>query len=63
MAYRISGLDPTPFRPLYGLGDQALADGRALEPLIETFLAQPDIAYLHAHYARQGCYAAGIDRP
>ena len=42
--------------------DADLADGRALEPLITAFLAQPDVAYLHAHYAKRGCYAARIVR-
>lgn len=39
-----------------------LAEGDALAPLIERLLADPDVAYLHAHYARQGCYAARITR-
>jgi hypothetical protein len=39
-----------------------LADGREVEPLIDRLLADPAIAYLHAHYAKQGCYAARIDR-
>ena len=39
-----------------------LADGDALCPIIERFLAHPDIAYLHAHYATRGCFAATIVR-
>jgi hypothetical protein len=39
-----------------------LADGRAVEPVIEQLLADPAVAYLHAHYAKHGCYAARIDR-
>jgi hypothetical protein len=154
MTFRISGLDPTPFRPLYGLGEAALAErgverhvathapgfpdrvelrdaapgesllllnfthqpaatpyraahaifvregadqaalfensvpavmqvrpislrafdaaghmrdadlapGTELEPLIARLFTDPAVAYLHAHYARQGCYAARIDR-
>jgi len=42
--------------------DADLADGTALEPLIERMLADPRAAYLHAHYAKPGCYAARIDR-
>ena len=42
--------------------DADLVDGRELEPLIERFLAKADVAYLHAHYAKRGCYAARIDR-
>lgn len=39
-----------------------LADGREVERLIETMLADPEIAYIHAHYAKHGCFAARIDR-
>jgi hypothetical protein len=39
-----------------------LVDGREIEQLIETMLVDPDITYIHAHYAKQGCFAARIDR-
>lgn len=39
-----------------------LEDGGKLERLIMRFLADPEVAYLHAHYARRGCYAARIVR-
>jgi hypothetical protein len=42
--------------------DADLADGRDLEALIERLLANPAAAYIHAHYAKRGCYAARIDR-
>jgi hypothetical protein len=42
--------------------DAELVDGSDLRPLIERFLANPEVAYLHAHYAKRGCYAARIDR-
>ena len=42
--------------------DADLRDGTELEPLIELMLADPRAAYLHAHYAKPGCYAARIDR-
>jgi hypothetical protein len=42
--------------------DADLVDGSALEPLIERFLANPAVDYLHAHYAKRGCYAARIER-
>jgi len=42
--------------------DADLTDGTALEPLIDRLLADPRAAYLHAHYAKAGCYAARIDR-
>lgn len=42
--------------------DADLADGAAAGPLIQRMLSRPDVAYLHAHYARRGCFAARIDR-
>jgi hypothetical protein len=42
--------------------DADLAEGRDLPPLIERFLANPETAYLHAHYAKRGCYAALVTR-
>ena len=39
-----------------------VAPGDALEPVIERLLAVPGAAYLHAHNAAMGCYAARIDR-
>jgi hypothetical protein len=39
-----------------------VAPGAELEPAVERLLAKPDVAYLHAHYAGMGCYAARIDR-
>jgi hypothetical protein len=42
--------------------DADVAPGSELEPAIERLLAIPDVAYLHAHNAGRGCYAARIDR-
>jgi len=42
--------------------DADLADGSALAPIIARLFADPGTAYLHAHYAKRGCYAARIDR-
>ncbi len=42
--------------------DADVAQGVKLEPLIERFLADPSVAYLHVHNAKRGCYAARIDR-
>jgi hypothetical protein len=41
--------------------DADLAEGRDAEPLIERLLSLPGAAYLHAHYAKRGCYAARIE--
>lgn len=42
--------------------DAEIAEGAEAEPLIERFLSNPRAAYLHAHNARRGCFAARIDR-
>ncbi len=42
--------------------DADVAEGKAAEPVIERLFADPRIDYIHAHYARPGCYAARIDR-
>jgi hypothetical protein len=42
--------------------DADVVDGSRIEPMIERFLGDPRVAYLHAHYARRGCYAARIER-
>jgi hypothetical protein len=42
--------------------DADVVEGREAEPLIERLFADPEVAYIHAHYARPGCYAARIDR-
>ena len=39
-----------------------VVEGRALAPLVEQFLANGEIEYLHAHFARRGCFAARINR-
>jgi hypothetical protein len=42
--------------------DADVVEGRDAEPLIERLFADPMVAYIHAHYAKPGCYAARIDR-
>ena len=42
--------------------DADLVAGTAVESLIERLLGRPEVAYIHAHYAKRGCYAARIDR-
>lgn len=39
-----------------------LAPGADLAPVIERMLADPQVAYLHAHNPGRGCFAARIDR-
>jgi hypothetical protein len=42
--------------------DADVVEGKDLKPLVERFLANKDTAYLHAHFARRGCFAGRIDR-
>jgi hypothetical protein len=37
-------------------------EGKAAAPVIERFLANSEISYLHVHFARAGCFAARVDR-
>ena len=42
--------------------DADLIEGRELEPAVARMMSDERIAYLHAHYAKRGCYAARIER-
>lgn len=42
--------------------DADIADGREMEGDIERFFSDPRVAYIQAHYAKRGCFAARIDR-
>ena len=42
--------------------DADLVDGREVETMIARLLADPRTAYIQAHYAKRGCYAARIER-
>lgn len=44
------------------LRDADVVQGTALEPLVERLFADAQVAYLHIHMARPGCYAARVDR-
>ncbi|QHQ35913.1 DUF1203 domain-containing protein [Algicella marina] len=39
-----------------------VAEGDAIEPLIGRMFADPAVKYIHAHNARQGCFAGLIER-
>jgi hypothetical protein len=39
-----------------------LGAGPELEPLIQRMLTRANVAYIQAHYAKRGCYAARITR-
>jgi hypothetical protein len=42
--------------------DAEVAPGEDLKTLIARFFARDDVAFLHAHNARRGCYSCRIDR-
>ncbi len=42
--------------------DAEVTPGAEAKAEIEGMLANPQVAYIHAHYARPGCYAALIER-
>jgi len=42
--------------------DGDLIEGTEAEALIDRFFADPSVAYIHAHYAKRGCYAGLIER-
>ena len=42
--------------------DAEVCEGAAAPDCIARFFANDAVAYIHAHYARRGCFAARIDR-
>lgn len=42
--------------------DADVVEGGDAEPVIERLFGDEGVAYIHAHYAKPGCYAARIDR-
>jgi hypothetical protein len=42
--------------------DADLVEGTHAESLVERLFENPRAAYLHAHFARRGCFACRIDR-
>jgi Protein of unknown function (DUF1203) len=42
--------------------DADVVDGRQIEGVIARFFQSPQIAYIHAHNAKRGCYSGRIDR-
>jgi len=39
-----------------------IVEGAVVESLIERFFGNPDVAYIHAHNARAGCFVCRIER-
>jgi len=42
--------------------DADVVEGQRADELIARLFSDPKTAYIHAHYARHGCFAARIDR-
>jgi hypothetical protein len=42
--------------------DATLVDGRQARETVERLLSNDAVAYIQAHYAQRGCYAARIER-
>lgn len=42
--------------------DADVVDGKQADEVFARMLADRDVAYLHAHYAKFGCYAGRVDR-
>jgi hypothetical protein len=42
--------------------DADVVEGRDCDALIRRLFENPDVAYIHTHNARRGCYAGRIDR-
>jgi hypothetical protein len=61
-ALRIRTISLRAFDAAHMMVDAELVDGRQLEPAIARMFADPQVGYLHAHYAQRGCYAARIER-
>lgn len=39
-----------------------IVHGKEIEPVLERLFAREDTAYVHAHYASRGCFAALVER-
>jgi hypothetical protein len=61
-ALRVRLLSLRAFDSDHMMVDADVVHGSEAEPVIERLLANPRTAYLHAHYAKAGCYAARIER-
>jgi len=50
------------FDAAHMMADAALVDGRQARETVERLLSDGKVAYIQAHYAQRGCYAARIER-
>jgi hypothetical protein len=61
-ALRIRMISLRAFDAAHMMVDADLATGDDIRVLIERMLGNPEVAYLQAHYAKRGCYAARVER-
>ncbi|WP_346907359.1 DUF1203 domain-containing protein [uncultured Roseibium sp.] len=50
------------FDKAHAMIDADVIEGRDVPGLIARMFENPDVAYLHLHYARRGCFAAEVRR-
>jgi hypothetical protein len=50
------------FDATHMMADAVLVDGRQARETVERLLSDDKVAYIQAHYAQRGCYAARIER-
>ncbi len=50
------------FSKTHMLVDADAVEGTALEAVLEKFMSNPKVDYIHLHYAQPGCFAAKVDR-
>ena len=66
---RVPELLATRLLSLRGYDDEGMmsiaevVDGRELAPHLERMLDRRDVAYIHVHYAKPGCFACRVTRP
>ena len=61
-ALRLRQISLRAFNVDHMMVDADLVNGDTIEGAIEHLFADPHVAYIQAHYAKRGCYAARIDR-
>jgi Protein of unknown function (DUF1203) len=42
--------------------DADVVEGEAMEPVVNRWLSNPLVSYIHVHNAKRGCYSGRIDR-
>ena len=61
-AFRVRPISLRAFNGDGEMLDADLVNGKDIEALIARLFQNPATAYLHAHYAKRGCFAATITR-